>query len=172
MAKQNGRVPKLVIVDYLQIMASHNNKFNLSEKQIVDKNITELKRICRDRDVAIIVVSSLNRDSYKDGEEVTLKSFKESGGIEYSCDVLMGLQLLGMKNNDQNDDKAYENLLNASIRKVELVILKNRAYKAREKIYFDYHTKFDCFLEELGAPKSQVENSKANLVGSNPGLIK
>ena len=50
----------------------------------------ELKRLSRDYKLPLIGISSFNRDSYT--EAVSMKSFKESGAIEYSSDVLMGLQ--------------------------------------------------------------------------------
>ena len=155
-------IPKLVIVDYLQIMASHNNKFNLSEKQIVDKNITELKRICRDRDVAIIVVSSFNRDAY-DKEEVSPKSFKESGGIEYSCDVLMGLKL-----NCGKDE--YENEMKKNPRDVKLIILKNRWGEMGEEVPFKYHPEYHYFIEpeknDWTADSTECSSQKTRIITS------
>ena len=41
-------------------------------------------------DTPVIAISSLNRENYKSG--ISMTAFKESGGIEYSSDVLIGLQ--------------------------------------------------------------------------------
>ena len=89
--RQTGRAP-IVIIDYLQIIAPTDPHF--TDKQNTDKAVLELKRISRDLETPIIGISSFNRDNYK--EPVNLASFKESGAIEYSSDVLIGLQYLGM----------------------------------------------------------------------------
>ena len=73
-----GRKP-VIFIDYLQIMAAYeDDRRSYTDKQAVDKNIIELKRISRN--YTIIAISSFNRDSYT--EPVTLSSFKESGAIE------------------------------------------------------------------------------------------
>ena len=59
----------------------------------MDKAVLELKRISRDFKLPVIAVSSLNRMSY--GQRISMEAFKESGAIEYSSDVLIGLQLRG-----------------------------------------------------------------------------
>ena len=77
----------VIFIDYIQMLSSSSH---MTDKQAVDKNIMELKRISRDFDIPVIGISSFNRDSYN--VSVNLASFKESGAIEYSSDVLMGLQ--------------------------------------------------------------------------------
>lgn len=86
-----GKTP-VVIIDYLQILAPYSDRS--TDKQNTDKAVLELKRISRDFNTPIIGISSFNRDNYN--EPVNLASFKESGAIEYSSDVLIGLQYAGM----------------------------------------------------------------------------
>ena len=43
----------------------------------------------------ILLISALNRFSYN--REISLESFKESGSIEYSADVILGMQYQGME---------------------------------------------------------------------------
>ena len=144
-----GRLPELIIIDYLQMLYPYSDRFN--DKQNIDKNIMELKRISRDFNIAVIVISSFNRGNYL--TEVNFESFKESGSIEYSCDVLMGLQL-EVQEDDFDINKKWERreAINeaklADPREIQLVILKNRMYKAWTKIGFKYHTRFDWFEEE------------------------
>ena len=145
-----GCLPGLVIIDYLQILHPYNEKFN--DKQNIDKNIMELKRISRDFNIVVIVISSFNRSNYL--TEVSFESFKESGSIEYSCDVLMGLQLKVQEGDSEisNEEKskkreAINEAKLAEPRKIQLVILKNRMYKAWTKIDFDYHTRYEWFEE-------------------------
>ena len=129
----------VVIVDYLQIIAPENPR--ATDKQNTDKTVLELKRISRDYKIPVIAISSFNRASYKD--KVTMEAFKESGAIEYSSDVLFGLQLKGVEAKDFDVDKAKR----ATPREIELVILKNRNGATGNKISFEYHTLFNYFKE-------------------------
>lgn len=130
----------IVIVDYLQIIAPHNER--ATEKQAADKAVLELKRISRDYKTPVIAISSFNRDNYK--AAVSMQAFKESGGIEYSSDVLIGLQLkgAGAANFDADEAKAK------NPREVELVILKNRNGRAGVKCNYLYYPLFNYFTEE------------------------
>lgn len=83
--------PPVVIIDYIQIIAPYDIK--MSDKQNTDKAVLELKRLSRDFQVPVIGISSFNRENYN--EPVNLSCFKESGAIEYSSDILIGLQYHG-----------------------------------------------------------------------------
>ena len=89
----------VVIIDYLQIIKAKNPR--ATDKQNTDAAVVDLKRISRDNNVPIITISSFNRDNYTTA--VNMASFKESGAIEYSSDVLIGLQYAGM--DDYSGDK-------------------------------------------------------------------
>lgn len=138
--KITGNKP-LVIIDYVQILRPLDPR--MSDKQAVDCNVMELKRISRDFKIPIIGISSLNRQSYK--EKISMTSFKESGSLEYSSDLLIGLQLKGAgeANFDVDEAKAKDE------REIELVILKNRNGKTGVKIDFTFVSKFNLF-EEVG----------------------
>lgn len=133
-----GKKPT-VIVDYLQILAPYDPRY--SDKQNTDKAVLELKRISRDLRVPVIAVSSFNRMNYN--TPVSMEAFKESGAIEYSADVLIGLQLenVGKERFDVNQAK------NKDPREIELVILKNRNGSTGQTIAYKYKPKFNLFLE-------------------------
>lgn len=129
-----GQAP-VVIVDYIQIMAPADVRG--TDKQNMDKAILELKRLSRDEKMPVIAISSFNRQNYK--SDVAMEAFKESGAIEYSADVLIGLQ---MKKGD-NPEEAKKR----DPREVELVVLKNRNGKVGEKVEFEYYPYFNYFKE-------------------------
>lgn len=86
----------VVLVDYLQALARPTTGKGIpTDKQCVDENIFALKGISRDCDVPIIVISAFNRTNYT--EPVSTAAFKESGAIEYTADLLIGLQYHGME---------------------------------------------------------------------------
>jgi replicative DNA helicase len=123
----------------LQILAPYDNKS--TDKQNTDKAVLELKRISRDSETPVIAISSLNRQSYKD--EISMEAFKESGAIEYSSDVLIGLQLKGVGDNNFNVDIAK----GKTPREVELKVLKNRNGKTGDSIDYNYHSRINLFKE-------------------------
>ena len=133
-----GRKPT-IIIDYLQILAPHNER--ATDKQNTDKAVLELKRISRDVKIPVIAISSFNRQSYN--SPVTMEAFKESGAVEYSSDVLIGLQLAGAGDKDFNVDEEKKR----DPRNIELVILKNRNGKTGDKLVFKYYPRFNYFKE-------------------------
>lgn len=133
-----GRRP-VVIIDYLQILAPYNDR--ATDKQVVDKAVLELKRISRDSKVPLIAISSFNRANYK--EAVTMEAFKESGAVEYSSDVLIGLQLKGAGGKDFNSTEEKKR----DPREIELVILKNRNGRVGDKVPLQYYPLFNYFKE-------------------------
>lgn len=142
-----GQAP-VVFVDYLQILKPWEPR--ATDKQNTDRAVVELKRISRDFGIPVVAVSSFNRDNYRTA--VSMEAFKESGAVEYSADVLFGMQLAGAGESgfDVNAAKLREP------RRVELVLLKNRNGVPYGKITFDYFAKFNLFREEaLRAPQLQ-----------------
>ena len=135
-----GNKPPVVIVDYLQILAPHNEK--ATDKTNTDYAILTLKRLSRDYKIPVIVISSFNRENYKN--KVSMQSFKESGAIEYSSDVLIGLQLEGAGMDDFDVDKAKRE----NPRKIEAVILKNRNGKTGDTITYNFYAMFNYFDEK------------------------
>jgi replicative DNA helicase len=77
-----------------------------TDKQNTDKTVLELKRISRDYKLPVIGISSFNRDNYT--APVNMAAFKESGAIEYSSDVLIGLQYQGMDYQEGEADGARQ----------------------------------------------------------------
>ena len=130
-----GSAP-VIIVDYLQILQPGEASRGKTDKQLVDMNVVELKRLARALRVPVVVISSFNRDNYNN--PVNEGSFKESGAIEYTSDVLLGLQLAGMDFQDGESSEGRSSRINQLKKKaryngsmflaqdLELKILKNR----------------------------------------------
>ena len=136
----SGRRP-LVVVDYLQIIAPHSDR--ATDKQVVDHAVLELKRISRDYKLPLIAISSFNRAGYK--QEATFEQLKESGAIEYSSDIVFGLQPKGAGEKNFDSTKAKRK----NPREIELVVLKNRDAAVGDTVSFRYYPMFNLF-EEAG----------------------
>lgn len=79
-------------------------------------------------------------------------SFKESGAIEYSSDVLLGIQPQGMTDKRTETSKAdnartLDNCKKADTRLLELKVLKNRHGKTGSTIKYQYTPMFNYFKE-------------------------
>lgn len=136
----------VVILDYIQILAPYD--MCSTDKQNTDKAVLELKRLSRDCKVTVLGISSFNRDSYKAGGginqgKVSMTDYKESGALEYSADVLMGLEFAsaGTREYDERTEKKKDP------RQIRLVVLKNRNGKAWESCSFDYFPLFNYYSE-------------------------
>lgn len=150
-----GRLP-VVVVDYLQILAAPDVK--MSDKQAVDKNVLELKRLSRDKGIPVFCISSLNRDNYL--TPLNAAAFKESGAVEYSSDCLLGLQFKGMDYEEGETDKNREKRIRALVKAqkaegnkggaetIELKVLKNRNGKAGTAATLLYTPRFNHYEEE------------------------
>lgn len=149
-----GRSP-VVLIDYLQILAPANDR--ATDKQNTDKAVLELKRMSRDFKIPVIAISSLNRDNYT--APINTAAFKESGAIEYSADVLIGMQLAGMEYKDGEGEKDREKRMRDLARKadaagndqtrgkeVEVVVLKNRNGRRGIVEPFTFYPMFNCFI--------------------------
>lgn len=145
-----NNVKPIVIIDYLQIIPGD---MRLGDKQRIDNTVTELKRISRDFDITLFVISSLNRGNYL--TPIDFESFKESGGIEYTADVIWGLQLQAINDEIFNKEgkikekrEKIKQAKAADPRKIELVCLKNRNGKPYFSCGFTYYPKYDLFSPE------------------------
>lgn len=133
-----GEAP-VVIVDYLQILRPADGR--ATDKQNTDRAVVDLKRLSREYRIPVLAISSFNRENYRN--PVSMESFKESGAVEYSSDILLGMQLAGAGSPrfDMNAAKLR------SPRALELVMLKNRAGTPYAVLPLRYFAQFSLFVE-------------------------
>lgn len=148
--RRNDRRP-VVFIDYLQILQGDQDAGKQTTKEIVDHTVTELKRISRAHNLTVFIISSVNRSNYL--TPIDFESLKESGGIEYTCDCIWGLQLQCLNESlfekSEGIKKKRERVKQAKAenpRKVELVSLKNRYGVATYSCFFDYYPAHDLFV--------------------------
>lgn len=150
--KLTGKRP-LVFIDYLQILAPHDPK--MTDKQNTDYAVKVLKQLARDESIAVLAISSLNRENYF--SQISMQAFKESGAIEYSSDVLLGMQLKGMGTADFDVNEAKRK----DPREVELHFLKNRNGVMSKPILYYYYPAFNYYREsEYIDPPTKEEKPK------------
>ena len=154
----------VVCLDYLQIMPTGRESTKLG----IDETVRKLKKFQRDTNTTFIVISSFNRTNY--AQTVSFESFKDSGNIEYTADVVWALQL-----NVINEIKGGE-LVSETRRKIDeakkqqprqihLKCLKNRQ-GTNYDCYFEYHSAHDYFepcesFDEIDLPSQTNQKDDA-----------
>lgn len=165
MVRTGSSEPPLVIVDYLQIL-HHKDKFvDANDKLKMDRNLFFFKKLSNKFRVPIVCISSFNRDAYKEYKRLQKTSFKDSGNVEYTSDVLIGMQLEKLFRNKQITQEQAEDELNSQIREIDLVILKNRHGQSSIHDHFVYHTWFNDFSEVIGLDRYPKETDVQNGTG-------
>lgn len=157
-------ITPVVIVDYLQIIPPSDTRLNT--KDAVDMHVRAFKQLQRNNNLVLFLISSLNRSNYL--TPVDFESFKETGGIEFTADVVMGLQLACMNENNifnkegQVKEKrdAIKEAKKAIPRDIELVILKNRYGIANYSCRFTYNPVYDLFTENTQEEKPQINTKR------------
>mgnify|MGYP002855652661 CR=1 FL=1 len=134
----NKKKAPVICLDYLQIVPSSKETTKLG----VDDSVRKLKKFQRDTNSTFIVISSFNRANYTQG--VSFESFKESGNIEYTADVVWALQLFVLNSinpsNIADSRKKIDEAKKKQPRQIQLKCLKNRQ-----------GTNYDCFFNYFSA---------------------
>ena len=145
----------VVFIDYLQVLdAPEDTPKNADRRRQVDDIMFSFKAYSEK--VPVFVISSLNRSNYT--ARIDYEAFKESGNIEYTGEVIFGLQLKCI-----NDEKMFDSTTETSAgqkrkklqdemekdpREVELICLKNRygaRFGNRRRACFKYYPACDLF---------------------------
>lgn len=148
--EQNPGIKPIVIIDYLQAIpgaADGNNRRTAMD--ITSMNMREIKTFQKNFGLTVFLICSLNRANYQ--LPISFESFKNSGDIEYTADVVWGLQLAILSTKFFKDEKKpglkremISESLNTKYRQLQLVCLKNR-YGKRGKYGFEYEPAYDTF---------------------------
>ncbi|MBR2207764.1 MAG: hypothetical protein IJ859_03050 [Synergistaceae bacterium] len=138
----------IIIIDYLQVICPSDPR--QQTKDAVDTHVRALKKLQKDNDLVVVIVSSLNRQNYL--TPIDYESFKESGGIEYTADVIWGLQLqvinediFGKDTNLKAKREKIKQAKNTKPRDIEFVCLKNRYGESNYTCRFQYFAEYDYF---------------------------
>lgn len=169
---QRYHVRPTVAIDYLQVLKPdidpETRRKPTDNRQIVENNITALKQLSKNYNIPVIVVSSINRGNYL--TSIDFESFKESGLIEFTADVVIGLQLNAVHDVEAKQKAKGTTPIGelrdiikqakaAPIRKIELVCLKNRYGLSNYEIQYEYMPAYDLYTEKAGSMTSNYSAS-------------
>jgi replicative DNA helicase len=85
--------PDLLIIDYLQLMSSGDEKLDSAYQETlrVSKIATELKRLSRKADIPVIAISDVNKNAYNEalkGGDLDMGALRDSFKIAHSADTI------------------------------------------------------------------------------------
>lgn len=133
----------VVILDYLQLLGIDNKKI-IDPKPRIDQAVSDLARLCREKLIPVIVISSLNRDGYEKGGMANLK---ESGNLEYSAQVVLLLGFRRSKDSKQDLDDWIDEESLRSPREVYVKVSKHKNAEKGKPVSFDYYAAYNRFKE-------------------------
>jgi replicative DNA helicase len=151
--EKTGNKP-VIFIDYLQMLAADPSDRGqvTSSKLKIDAAVRILKQLSIDLSIPVFTISSLNRQGY--GSRVTSKSFKESGDLEYTGGVMLGLNLEAMTKSYDSPDEAAKAIKEANKskpeqilepRKMILEVLKFRSGAKDKDINLLYYPAFNYY---------------------------
>ena len=152
----------VVIIDYLQAIKESESSRAKDIRSATDEKTITLKQIARDCEIPVIAISSFNRSNYM--KTIDFESFKESGGIEFTADVVIGLQFSivddfdGKNVNSERAKLAKEK--EKPERDVSLKCVKNRYGVSSFDIKYKYYAAYDYFREIPRRSEAKTKTSK------------
>ena len=160
---QKNSVVPVIVIDYLQIVAAtmENNR-TPDTRTSIDHIVHELKILQQQYKMTVFLISALNRQNFMN--TIDMESFKESSGIEYTSDMIIGLELEILSreelfNTDASKKISQKRLLvqiakARNPRHIAMVVLKNRFGVSTYRVNFEYYPAYDFFVP-CGIPNAE-----------------
>lgn len=161
----HGESP-VIVVDYLQLLMPSSER--LSDKAAIDRNVSSLRRLAKELRTPIVCICSMNRTGQESA--IDTSSLNGSGGIEYSGDVILGLEPYGMSDDEElrKASNAYDSkrrakelvskAKRAADRKLELVFLKNRFGAIAEPVALVYDAPHNLMREATAEEEERLKS--------------
>lgn len=130
---------KLLVVDYLQLMAPSTARTNDSTVQQITEISRSLKHLARELNIPVIALSQLSRAVETRGGKPKLSDLRDSGSIEQDADLVMFIHA-------NEEDIRDESGKTRDVQRKELIIAKHRNGPLGS-VVLDYHTRFNTFVE-------------------------
>lgn len=136
-AKAEKTGPGVLVIDYLQRLARFERSLQgMDIREVVTRFAMQLRKVAEALDCTLLALCSMNRNSYNKTPtlEQILSAAKESGDIEYTCDILLGLV------------QDVENQKVAPKHKMcKLYVAKNRLGEGNATLDLDFNAPFQVF---------------------------
>ena len=147
-AKENakqGKKPPVVIIDYFQILPYGQGETG-EIRQHLDRAIATLRRITKNHNTTVIIISSTNRPNYN--KDAGLSALKETSALEYGADIVAMLSYAASLSGGLTEKKKREEREKNCI-SIALKLIKGRLIKANTPVAFNFYPKAGYFESEL-----------------------
>lgn len=84
-----GKPVRYAIIDYLQLIEAESTGKNGTREREVSSISRGLKKLASELGIALIVMSSLNREGLREGQEPTPFNLRDSGALAFDCEALL-----------------------------------------------------------------------------------
>ncbi|MBX4199059.1 replicative DNA helicase [Candidatus Parcubacteria bacterium] len=130
---------KLLVIDYLQLMAPTNARAGDSMVQQVTEISRGLKHMARELQIPVVALSQLSRNIEQRGGKPKLSDLRDSGSIEQDADLVIFIH-------QTDEDIRDEGGRMKEVQRKHLIIAKHRNGPLGE-VVLDYNTRFNTFVE-------------------------
>ena len=145
---------KMLVVDYLQLMAPSSARANDSTVQQVTEISHGLKHLARELNIPVIALSQLSRAIETRGGKPKLSDLRDSGTIEQDADAVIFIH-------SNEEDIRDESGKVKDVQRKELIIAKHRNGPLGS-VVLDYHTRFNTFVEIDYSNYGKIEENFKN----------
>jgi replicative DNA helicase len=128
---------KLVVIDYLQLIPFDAGRMGKADGIAMISQ--KIKQIALENDVAIILLSQLNREGAR-SDRPDLYHLKDSGSIENDADIVL---IMNCKNNDPESAKFTDDY--GTYMHINYVIGKNREGERGVRGFFKFYSSYGIF---------------------------
>lgn len=138
---QEIEAPGILVIDYLQNIANiMRGESNNQELRVYISQFTRrLRDLAKEMNCTVVIIASQNRENYtRSSSTGAMASAKESGDIEYACDVLIAL----------NQDPDKNRVIAADQMAIMLYVDKNRQGQRNKSIPLDFTPNRQMFAEQ------------------------
>ena len=163
-AKEAGIEAPLVVIDYLHLLRGNGRE---DVQTTVKRAVDAFKGYAMRYNSIVFCILAFNRESNKGGK-VTQESGRDSSAIEYSGDLMLGLNYAKVEENTDSElaDKVREAAQTegdkAGFTDYKLKVLKNRLQGIRGSIDLSFWGRYGLFLPKVDEP-SQMRIVDADL---------
>lgn len=140
--KEHEKENPIIMIDYLQILTTKNTY--TIDKLRIDYILDAINSI--KTQIPVFLISALNRASYT--RSADMSSFKDSGNIEYSADVLLTLEYTEKSIDEKHLKEFLDEQKKRTPRKLSLSVIKQRFGETGVTLNFDYYSAYNLFVPE------------------------
>ncbi|MCD8337045.1 MAG: AAA family ATPase [Lachnospiraceae bacterium] len=147
---ENDKFP-VVIIDSLQQIRPADA--NMTYKDVIDNAVSICKHIAVHYNVAVLILSAVNRDYYDSVAPVPLQALYGSSAIDYAMDLIITVQMHGC-----SPSLSSVAAMAADVRKLDMTVIKQKDGPVGRTIHLEFDAQYCCFASRNGEETVNMTN--------------